>query len=192
MGLERETDISVFSDFGKHCGYDIASDISGTQLERAFVWYDNWCCGALGLIFWQGKYWNGGWHDVNCKWYISWVLGKSGTIYDCAVAFGRDGIIFNCCKEKGAKGQAAIHSIFAGGVSVFTMTKKKIQGSFSIEAAIIVPMLVFLFAITINCGIEMYTECRDMAIGIYEEEELDIVALFYRYQKIGDMVEDGD
>lgn len=72
------------------------------------------------------------------------------------------------------------------------MTKKKIQGSFSIEAAIIVPMLVFLFAITINCGIEMYTECRDMAIGIYEEEELDIVALFYRYQKIGDMVEDGD
>lgn len=72
------------------------------------------------------------------------------------------------------------------------MTKKKIQGSFSIEAAIIVPMLVFLFAITINCGMEMYTECRDMAIEIQKEEELEIVTLFYRYQKIGDMVEDGD
>ena len=72
------------------------------------------------------------------------------------------------------------------------MTKKKIQGSFSIEAAIIVPMLVFLFAITINCGMEMYTECRDMAIEIQKEEELDIVTLFYRYHKIGDMVEDGD
>lgn len=72
------------------------------------------------------------------------------------------------------------------------MIKRKIQGSFSIEAAIIVPMLVFLFVITINCGIQMYTECRDMAIGIQKEEELDIVTLFYRYQRIGDMVEDGD
>lgn len=70
--------------------------------------------------------------------------------------------------------------------------KVTVQGSFTIEAAIIVPMLVFLFAITINCGLEMYTECRDMAVKIQEEEELDIVTLFYRYQKIGDMVEDGD
>lgn len=72
------------------------------------------------------------------------------------------------------------------------MLKRKIQGSFSIEAAIIFPMLMFLFAITIQCGIQMYTECRDMAIGIQKEEELDIVAMFYRYQRIGDMLENGD
>ena len=70
--------------------------------------------------------------------------------------------------------------------------RSRVNGSFTIEAAVVVPMFLFLFVIVISCGVEMYTECRDMAVEIQQEKELDTVTLFYRYQMIGDMVEDGD
>lgn len=67
-----------------------------------------------------------------------------------------------------------------------------IKGSMTVEAALILPLLLFLFAMVMERGIEMYTECCNTAVSVYEEQEPDIVKSFYLWQRIGDITEDGD
>ena len=60
------------------------------------------------------------------------------------------------------------------------------------EAAIILPLLLGLLGLAMSSGIRMYIECRDMAVSILEEPDLDIRKKFFRWQEIGDMIEDED
>lgn len=73
------------------------------------------------------------------------------------------------------------------------MWKEKVRGSLTVEAAIVVPLVLFVFVLAMQSGISMYTECRDTAAAIREEEELDIVKLFYRWREAGEFLgnEDG-
>lgn len=48
-----------------------------------------------------------------------------------------------------------------------------------------VPLLLFLFGMVMQCGIRMYTECRDTAAAVQEERELQIVEKFYFWQGAG-------
>lgn len=72
------------------------------------------------------------------------------------------------------------------------MRMRVIKGSLTVEAALILPLLLFLFAMVLDCGIWMYTECCGTAVSIYEEQDLETVKTFYFWQRIGDMTEDGD
>ncbi len=67
-----------------------------------------------------------------------------------------------------------------------------VRGSLTVEAAIILAVLLFLFAFTMESGIQMYTECRDTAIAIQGEAEMDIIEKFYFWQRIGSITENED
>lgn len=68
---------------------------------------------------------------------------------------------------------------------------KKVSGSFTVEAAIIIPILLMLMVVAIDFGIQMYVESESFLRQI-ESEELNIVKLFHLQSEIGDLIEDGD
>ena len=47
------------------------------------------------------------------------------------------------------------------------------RGSLTIEAALVVPLVLALFAFAMKSGIQMYTECRDTALAIGQEQEIE-------------------
>lgn len=69
---------------------------------------------------------------------------------------------------------------------------KKVKGSLTVEAAVIIPLLLFLIVAAIDGGVELYLECRNMATKLESEEKTDVVQLLYLCDGIGDMIEDGN
>lgn len=55
------------------------------------------------------------------------------------------------------------------------------KGSYTIEAAVYIPMMMFLILITLRGGISFYQESKETAIEI---GNIDIVKEFYTYQMI--------
>lgn len=60
------------------------------------------------------------------------------------------------------------------------------------EAALIIPLWLALCILAVNSGVQLYLECLDTVEAVEAEKEIDIVRLFYIYNGIGDMIEDGD
>lgn len=63
------------------------------------------------------------------------------------------------------------------------------KGSFTLEAAVLVPMLVMMYVLMINTGIKMYAEIREQ-----KEQEAQagmwMVDDFYKYQILKEVVHD--
>ncbi len=66
------------------------------------------------------------------------------------------------------------------------------RGSLTIEAALVVPLVLALFAFAMKSGIQMYTECRDTALAIGHEQEIEAVKMFYRWQEAGELFQNED
>ena len=66
------------------------------------------------------------------------------------------------------------------------------RGSLTIEAALVVPLVLALFAFAMKSGIQMYTECRDTALAIGQEQEIEAVKMFYRWQEAGELFQNED
>lgn len=49
-----------------------------------------------------------------------------------------------------------------------------------------------LFAFAMKSGIQMYTECRDTALAIGQEQEIEAVKMFYRWQEAGELFQNED
>ena len=64
------------------------------------------------------------------------------------------------------------------------------RGSLTIEAALVVPLVLALFAFAMKSGIQMYTECRDTALAI--GQEIEAVKMFYRWQEAGELFQNED
>ena len=60
------------------------------------------------------------------------------------------------------------------------------RGSLTIEAALVVPLVLALFAFAMKSGIQMYTEGRDTALAI------EAVKMFYRWQEAGELFQNED
>lgn len=73
------------------------------------------------------------------------------------------------------------------------MWNGKVRGSLTVEAAVVVPLVLFVFALAMQSGLSMYTECRDTAVLIQEERKPDVVKMFYRWREAGEFLgnEDG-
>lgn len=69
---------------------------------------------------------------------------------------------------------------------------KPVKGSLTVEAALVYPILLLLMLFTLQTGLCMYTECRDTAVSILEEQDLDIIKIFYLKQNVEGMTGDGD
>lgn len=66
---------------------------------------------------------------------------------------------------------------------------KSQKGSYTIEAAVYVPMIMFLILVTIRGGISFYRESKNREV--YEGLiTMDAVSEFYTYQMIQDMGEE--
>lgn len=65
--------------------------------------------------------------------------------------------------------------------------RKREKGSFTVEASILIPFLLFVLVIPISNGIRMYQEVRDRG----ENRQLWLVKEFYTAQGIREVTEDG-
>lgn len=60
------------------------------------------------------------------------------------------------------------------------------------RGALVVPLVLALFAFAMKSGIQMYTECRDTALAIGQEQEIEAVKMFYRWQEAGELFQNED
>lgn len=69
---------------------------------------------------------------------------------------------------------------------------RKIDGSLTVEAALIIPLLLFLIVIAIRGGVDLYLECRATVECLEQEEPLDAVELFYLWKEAGELADHGN
>lgn len=69
---------------------------------------------------------------------------------------------------------------------------KKVKGSLTVEAALIIPLWLALCILAVDSGVEMYMESLDTVEAVAAEEKFEAVRLFYICNGIGDMIEDGN
>ncbi len=69
---------------------------------------------------------------------------------------------------------------------------KKVRGSLTVEAAVMIPLVLFLTVTAVRGGVELYQECRATVQELEAEQEIRIVRLLYLYEGIGDLTENGD
>lgn len=69
---------------------------------------------------------------------------------------------------------------------------KRMRASITVEAAIIVPLVLFVFGLSMRSGIQLYLEFKDTVFEIMEDETMDAVQKFYQLNMLGDIGEDED
>lgn len=69
------------------------------------------------------------------------------------------------------------------------MYKKWKKGSFTIEASILIPFILFLMMTVLRIGIEFYWESAAKN-QIQEEVSFDAVSMFYRLQTLEELEEE--
>ena len=67
---------------------------------------------------------------------------------------------------------------------------KGVKAIYTIEAAILIPFVVFVMAASIHLGIALYTEIKSEAIEYGEIEKIDEVKKIHEYRKIGTIWEE--
>lgn len=137
------------------------------------------------------KRWCGRWADAHSYRDLSEILGKYKSAYG-GTCYGREcGTFYDCSKEEREKLQIAICAVYVGGISV-SIIMKKVRGSLTVEAALIIPLWLALCILAVDSGVQMYMECLDTVEAAATEEKLDAVRLFYICNGIGDMIENGN
>lgn len=66
------------------------------------------------------------------------------------------------------------------------MSRKKLKGSYTIEAAIYIPLILFIMSQTLQIAINYWQESRERVV-CEELQELDIVKEFYNYQVLDEI-----
>lgn len=71
---------------------------------------------------------------------------------------------------------------------------KKYRGSFTVEAAYIVPLILFCICIAIEAGILLHNEVKTQAVSQMEKKTENMIACMYRKELVkellGDLYED--
>ncbi len=61
---------------------------------------------------------------------------------------------------------------------------KVYKGSFTVEAACIVPLILMCICIAIGSGITLHNEVKNRALLVEEEESVDLVSYMYRKELV--------
>ena len=69
------------------------------------------------------------------------------------------------------------------------MKEGRLRGSYTLEAAIYIPMIMLLLFQSVGIGIEYWQKSRDREV-LLELRELDIVQEFYGYQMLEEVREE--
>ena len=74
------------------------------------------------------------------------------------------------------------------------LTVKQCRGSFSLEAALIFPLIMLCFCLAIQIGINLQEEIKEQTEAFMKKEPLNIIACMYRKEYfeevIGELYED--
>lgn len=62
------------------------------------------------------------------------------------------------------------------------------KGSLTVEASVILPLLLFLLGMAMRGGIELYKEVKETSVLIEQEEQMNTVKSFYQWKILGDIV----
>lgn len=65
----------------------------------------------------------------------------------------------------------------------------KLEASFTVEAALVMPVLIFMLFAIMQLGLELYTEEKTAALAILEETEWNAAEEFCQWEMIGDIIE---
>lgn len=69
---------------------------------------------------------------------------------------------------------------------------RKRNGSLTVEAAIIFPLVIAVFIIAVNGGISLNQDVRETVAGIEDKEDINTVKMFYRWKVLGELLGDED
>lgn len=72
------------------------------------------------------------------------------------------------------------------------MKKREWNGSFTVEASIYIPVLLFFYLFVMRVGMELYTETRETAVQIETKEKVEVLKLFYQKEGVEDLLEHGN
>ena len=65
---------------------------------------------------------------------------------------------------------------------------KECQGSFTIEAAFITPLLLFCICLAIELGISLHNEVKILALSQMDHKPLDLVSAMYRRELVEELL----
>lgn len=68
----------------------------------------------------------------------------------------------------------------------------KVRGSLTVEAAMIVPLVLTVFMLAIRGGVTLYEETKELTIEIKQEESPEVLKHFYRWQMVEDLMDGED
>lgn len=66
------------------------------------------------------------------------------------------------------------------------------NAALTVEAAVIMPMVLILLAAAMHIGIELYMETEALAAEIQKREELPILEMFRQTERLGEMFDEGN
>lgn len=62
------------------------------------------------------------------------------------------------------------------------------KGSFTIEAAIIIPLLLMLIVIVVSIAVDLYQETAELAEEIGEKERMSLITAMYHIDSIKELI----
>ena len=105
--------------------------------------------------------------------------GVSSCWCDSAVSFGSEEE-----NEKGADTDGALCVLIVSNVAVMM----KGQGSFTIEAAIIMPILLFMILAAVSIAVDLYQETIELVAKIYSKEQFDLITAMYHIDSVKNLI----
>lgn len=67
---------------------------------------------------------------------------------------------------------------------------KKYKGSFTVEAAVIVPLFLLLFVAVISISVDLYQDTVSLVAEINSKKQIDVVSAMYHMDSVKKLISD--
>jgi len=91
-------------------------------------------------------------------------------------------------KEKNTKRSSGDGTVYANRICDVRFVKG-LQGSFSVEAAFILPMVLMCLFLPIQVGLEMHQDIKTRAVNIQQNDVVDVISGMYRKEWMENFLE---
>ena len=154
-----------------------------------------------GKLSKPGRHWDGGWHPPYGNRRVFGRYGKFGTVFIGDIVFCLVG--YGACSNLEKKGERSdgicalfIGFLFGDACKVADMTGArkgsgrfpKMQGSFTVEAALVFPIVLFCILTLLNQGIELYCQVVEIIGNQAAWESFDPASRFRQLEQLGHFI----
>ena len=191
----------------QHYGYAAEGDFFDRDRGVWGMWkYTAHCGGSCVEGFFAGTYsWDYLHSACLCDERADWIRGCMGTAGN-RLLHQRFGVVWgdvagddraeSCCTvpicypAKKCPIRDAICPVFIGGGSLYKRDRcmNFLKGSYTIEAAFTIPLLLFTFAFAMRTAVLFYQESKEDVAGYYKDDAW-IVEVFYRDEFVGGWID---